>query len=92
MADKQLAATKASKVWFHTHTAAMWPMEQSSILSAKFDYPEARQSISLLATAHDCETGFLADCETGSTILQLICLNCVYIIDRAEKLSDEKMS
>ena len=59
MADKQLAATKASKVWFHTHTAAMWPMEQSSILSAKVDYPEARQSISLLATAHDCETGFL---------------------------------
>ena len=32
-------------------------MEQSSILSAKFDYPKARQSISLLATAHDCETG-----------------------------------
>ena len=32
-------------------------MEQSSILSAKFDCPVARQNISFLATAHDCETG-----------------------------------
>ena len=32
-------------------------MEQSSILSAKFDCPVARQNISLLASAHDCETG-----------------------------------
>ena len=32
-------------------------MEQSSILSAKFDCPMFRQSISLLATAHDCKTG-----------------------------------
>ena len=31
-------------------------MEQSSILSAKFDCPVARQNLSLLATAHDCET------------------------------------
>ena len=33
-------------------------MEQSSILSAKrFDCPVAHQNLSLLATAHDCETG-----------------------------------
>ena len=31
-------------------------MDQSSILSAKFDCPVARQNLrSLLATAHDCE-------------------------------------
>ena len=34
-------------------------MAQSSILSAKFDYPVAHQNVSLLATAHDCETGQL---------------------------------
>ena len=33
-------------------------MERSSILYAKFDCQVARQNISLLATAHDCETGF----------------------------------
>ena len=32
-------------------------MEQSSILSTKFDCPVARQNISLLAPAHDFETG-----------------------------------
>ena len=32
-------------------------MEQSFILFAKFDCPVARQKFSLLATAHDCETG-----------------------------------
>ena len=42
---------------FRTHTTALWPMQQSSILSAKFDCPVVRQSISLLATAHDCKTG-----------------------------------
>ena len=31
-------------------------MEESSILSAKFGCPVARQDISL-STAHDCETG-----------------------------------
>ena len=35
-------------------------MEQSSILSAKFDYPVAHQNISLLVTVHDVH-----DCETG---------------------------
>ena len=30
-------------------------MKQSSILSAKFDCPVARQKFSLLTTAHDCE-------------------------------------
>ena len=34
-------------------------MEQSSILSAKFDCPVARQNCSLFATAHDCKTGLL---------------------------------
>ena len=32
-------------------------MEQSSILFAKIDCPVARQNVSLVATAHDCETG-----------------------------------
>ena len=32
-------------------------MEQSSILSGKFDCPVARQNLLLLATVHDCETG-----------------------------------
>ena len=49
LAQKWLAATKAYKVWFRTHTTALWPMEQTSLLSAK----------SLLAIAHDCETGLL---------------------------------
>ena len=46
------------KVWFfRTHTTALWPIEQYSTLSAKFDRPVACRSLSLLATAHDCETG-----------------------------------
>ena len=36
-----------------------WLVEQSSILSAKFDCPAAHQNCSRLATAHDCETGLL---------------------------------
>ena len=32
-------------------------MKQSSILFAKFDCPVAHKNFSLLATAHDCETG-----------------------------------
>ena len=32
-------------------------MDQSPILSAKFDCPVAHQNASLLATAHDCKTG-----------------------------------
>ena len=46
---KWLAATRASKVWFLTHSTALWPVEQSSILSAKFDCPVACQNFSLLA-------------------------------------------
>ena len=34
-------------------------MEQSSILSAKFDCPVAHQNLSCLTTAHDCETFLL---------------------------------
>ena len=43
---------------FRTHTTALWLMEQSSILPAKFDCPVARQNFLVYATAHDCETGF----------------------------------
>ena len=32
-------ATKKAKFGFRTHTAIFWPMQQSSILSAKFDFP-----------------------------------------------------
>ena len=31
-------------------------MEQNSILSSKFDCAVARQNVSLLASAHDCES------------------------------------
>ena len=48
---------KLPKFDFRTHTTALWPVEQSSILSAKFDWPVVRQNVSLSATAHDCETG-----------------------------------
>ena len=34
----------------------------ASRLYAKFDCPVARQDCSLLATAHDCETGLLPTC------------------------------
>ena len=50
---------KLPKFGFRTHTTTFWPMEQSFILSAKFHCPVARQSFSLLATAHDRETGNL---------------------------------
>ena len=50
-------------------------MEQSSILSAKFDCPVARLNFSLLATAHDCETGiYYQDMEInkhGATIFSI---------------------
>ena len=49
LAYKWLAATKTSKVFgFHILTA-LWPVEQSSILSAKFDCPVAYQNILFLA-------------------------------------------
>ena len=51
---KWLAATKA--FWF-SYPTALWPMKQSSILSANFDCPVAHQNFSPLATGHDCETG-----------------------------------
>ena len=41
-----------------THTTALWPVEQSSILSAKFDCPVALQNfshISIAISVHDCE-------------------------------------
>ena len=47
---------KFSKFGFCTQTTALWPIEQSSILSAKFDCPVAHQNLSLLVTAHGCET------------------------------------
>ena len=54
--DNPLGPNKAAAS-FHTYTNALWAMEQSSILSAKFDCPVAHQNVSLLATVHDCETG-----------------------------------
>ena len=56
LADKRMAATKASKVWFsYSHNCTVY---QSSIVSAKSDCSVARQNTSsLLANAHDCETG-----------------------------------
>ena len=53
--------TALPKFGFRTHTTALWPVEQSSILSAKFDCPVARQNFSLLATAHDWATGIVID-------------------------------
>ena len=54
--------TKASKAWklySHNYNYSVWPMEQSSILSAKFDCPVAWQNVSLLATTHDYVTEWL---------------------------------
>ena len=36
------------KFGFHAHTTALWPVEQSSILSTKFDCPVPHQNVSLL--------------------------------------------
>ena len=57
LAYKRLAATKASKVWFSYWHNCTVPMEQSSVLSAKFDCTVARQNFLLLASAHDYKTG-----------------------------------
>ena len=54
-------------------------MEQSSILSAKFDYPVAHQNISLLVTVHDVH-----DCETG---LWRHSLQVRILAERQEKLA-----
>ena len=40
------------KFGFRTHTTALWPVEQSSILSARFDCPVAHQEFPRLAIAH----------------------------------------
>ena len=48
---------KFPKFGFCTNITALRPMEQFSILSARFDSPMAHQNFLLLATAHDCETG-----------------------------------
>ena len=59
LAYERLIATKASKVWFsYSHSCAL--ANEAAILTAKFDCPVARQNFSLLATAHDCETGLLS--------------------------------
>ena len=56
---EQLATLqKLKKFGFHSHTTALWSAEQSSVLSAKFDCPVAR-NLSLLATVHDCKTDLL---------------------------------
>ena len=55
---------------FVLHTTALWPLEQSSILSAKHDCPVAHQNLLFLATAHDCENGLWA----GITQTELGCI------------------
>ena len=47
--------TNLPKFGFRTHKTALWPMEQPSILSGKFDYQVTRLKLSLSATAHDFE-------------------------------------
>ena len=46
-------------------------MEQSSILSAKFDWPVVRQNFSLLVTAHDCESGLYHGGKNLQTVFDL---------------------
>ena len=48
-------------------------MEQSSIPSAKFDCPVARQNLSLLATAHDHETGLFLGRTPAARVPYLDC-------------------
>ena len=48
---------KLPKFGFGSQTTALWPMYQSCILYAKFDCLVSYRNCSLLATAHDCETG-----------------------------------
>ena len=45
-----------TKFGFRTDTTALWPIEQSSILFAKFDCPEAHLNLPVLVTVHACET------------------------------------
>ena len=57
MEDIPLATVQLCEYVCQTwETFIVRPVEQSSILSAKFDCPVARQNLSRLATAHDCET------------------------------------
>ena len=58
---------KLPKFGFRTRTTALWPVEQSSILSAKFDCL-VPQKFSLLATAHDCETGLFTLLHSGFVV------------------------
>ena len=54
---ERLAATfKLPNFGFCTHTTALCPMEQSSMLSAKFDCPLSSGPPELFTAAHDCET------------------------------------
>ena len=50
---------KLPRFGFRTQIIALCPMEQSSILSVKFDCPVARQNFLLFATVHDCDTSLL---------------------------------
>ena len=64
---------KLSKSFFYLYShTALWPMEQSSIISAKFDCPVARQNVLLLTTAHDRESGLLeikTKCNLNSIVI-----------------------
>ena len=70
---------------FHAHTTAIWSMEQSSILSAKFDRPVVRQNCSLFATTHDCETGLYS---LDASKLALRCLKYLFVRDGVKDLGD----
>ena len=76
LADEVVLSTKVSNFAFRTHTTALWPMEQSSILSAKFDCSVACQNCSLLATAHDCETGLFD--QSGMGVVAFQCFSARY--------------
>ena len=62
---------KLPKFGVCTHTTSLWPMEQSSILSDKFDSPVAYQNFPLqLHNMHDSET----------TLLLKLCSFCFILI------------
>ena len=102
LADKRLAATKASKVLFlysHNCTVANGAVFHSVCQVWLSRGPSEYFTFSYCAWLWNWLSYKRVECTslleregTGSTILQLICLNCVYVIDRAEKLSDEKVS
>ena len=64
--SQSCAVAKRESFWRATGQS-LWPVEQSFILSARFDCPVARQNCSL--TAYDCETGLLSFANVSSMSL-----------------------